>query len=360
MKVGENLDIPLIESDLGEVITDDALTEAFVAMIEEVRASDSSSYVTLKEEISKLEKLDVSNSANRTPLELFTIYESILRTSIELRKILNNFMQGVAQYDAIEYSFYYQGKRYTTDRIKAEWLVASQHSGLLRINLDKAVADLKKENVDSYRESINELFNKHYATYEAAITGTYKGEIGHRGALNYGHIAEAYESHIIKHHKAAHDIVNFLNSTTDTLTVAQKAYIGFASDADSVNYWSAHEGMTAAWQHIRETMGVQRGTVAGDILNIQVKSARKKDASIVRLAKFNTLKTGVQTYCKIISDEPAINVAKQLIGYMGEPVRKMATSIVNGITITDIADSFKHVNEVIDNCRQQKIKVWKI
>ena len=164
----------------------------------------------------------------------------------------------------------------------------------------------------------------------------------------------------MEHHKAAYDIVNFLNSTTDTLTVAQKAYIGFASDADSVNYWSTHEGMTAAWLHIREAMGVQRGTVAGDVLSRQVKSARKKDASIVRLASFNTLKTGVQTYCKIISDEPAINVAKQLIKYMGEPVRRIATTVINGVTITDVADSFKHINKVIDNYKQQKIKVWEM
>lgn len=362
MRIGKNLEVPIQDSDLEGAISNAELLDVFVQLVNEVRSSDSQQYQALKQGIMRLEQMDAKTQKNRTPAELFTIYEELKATSIQIRKLLNNFMTGVAQYDTINYAFYYKGKRYVTDEIKQEWLVASQSSGLLRVNLDKAVKDLEANVTDSYRSEISEIFNKHYATYEAAITGTYKGKggIGHTGALNYGHIAEAYEQHIMEDHPKAYDIVNFLNSSSEQLTTLEKAYIGFASETDSISYWTNHEGMYRAWQHIREAMGIQKGTVAGDVLSRQVKSARKKEASLVRLANFNTLKTGVETYCEIVNNDiPAIEVAQKLVKYMGEPVRKISAKVIDGISIEDDLSEWKTFNETIEQLRKQNISLWK-
>ena len=126
-----------------------------------------------------------------------------------------------------------------------------------------------------------------------------------------GHIAEAYEQHISEHHPAEYRVLNNLAKSGNSLTVLDKMMLNFESDVDAVTYWDAHEGITKAWMHIRNSLGTQRGTVAGDVGQMQVKQG-KTGAGRIRLARLNTLKEGIGVYCAIVSDEPVEDVALRI------------------------------------------------
>ena len=183
----------ITSADLESTLSLEDLTAVLIDIITEIRKNDNYGS-ELRSEIDKLNTY-ADKISNSTSLEdLFNAYESIQSTSIYLRKLLSQFIN-LEVYDKITYSFYYNGKRYETDSIDASWLTKSS-KGELKLKLYEAEKTLQEEVSDEYKEQVNHIFNRHYAIFLQAISGTYNGIIGRSGALNMGHIAEAYEQHI--------------------------------------------------------------------------------------------------------------------------------------------------------------------
>jgi hypothetical protein len=112
--------------------------------------------------------------------------------------------------------------------------------------------------------------------------------------LNKGYIAEAYEEHLAIHHTTAYNLFN----KSKSLSVLDKGIMITTAIEDissAGNWWASHESMSKAWSHITSSMGRQRGTVAGDVGRVQVKSGYSYSTygRKVRLASLATLKDGV-------------------------------------------------------------------
>ena len=329
-------------SDLENVITlEDLATYIKDNIIIPARAGNTS-LDELKAEIEKLKKYE-DLTKDSSIAELFGAYEQIQSTSMKLRKILGQFLS-IEVYKSIDYTFYYNGKQYHTSKIKADWLTKSKSTGELKLRLNAAVEDIQKEVSSTYRDRVNEIFNQHYAVYLAAIRGTYNGIIGRGGALNLGHIAEAYESHTAEHHPVEYRIMKNLETSSQELTVIDKAMIAYETETEAINYWANHEGIDMAWQHIRESLGTQRGTVAGDVGSTQVKQG-KTGASKIRLARLGTLQEGIISYTLILDEnvdpyEAALRIAK----YISEPVRQVSAKIIDGIKDEKVKQLFEDFN----------------
>ena len=329
-------------SDLENVITLEDLATYIKDNIIIPARTGNTSLDELKAEIEKLKKYK-DLTKNSSIAELFGAYEQIQSTSMKLRKILGQFLS-IEVYKSIDYTFYYNGKQYHTSKIKADWLTKSKSTGELKLRLNAAVEDIQKDISGTYRDRVNEIFNQHYAVYLAAIKGTYNGIIGRGGALNLGHIAEAYESHTAEHHPVEYRIMKNLETSSQELTVIDKAMIAYETETEAINYWANHEGIDMAWQHIRESLGTQRGTVAGDVGSTQVKQG-KTSASKIRLARLGTLQEGVISYSLILDEsvdpyEAALRIAK----YISEPVRQVSAKIIDGIKDEKVKQLFEEFN----------------
>ena len=338
----------ITSADLESTLSLEDLTAVLIDIITEIRKNDNYGS-ELRLEIDKLNKY-ADKISNSTSLEdLFNAYENIQSISMYLRKLLSQFIN-LEVYDKITYSFYYNGKRYETDNIDASWLTKSS-KGELKLKLYEAEKTLQEEASDEYKEQVNHIFNRHYAIFLQAISGTYNGIIGRSGALNMGHIAEAYEEHISEHHPKEYRVLNNLAKSGNSLTVLDKMMLNFESDVDAVTYWDAHEGITNAWMHIRNSLGTQRGTVAGDVGQMQVKQG-KTGAGRIRLARLNTLKEGIDAYCAIVSNEPVKDVALRIAKYISEPVRQTSSKIIDNIKDEKIRellneDNFKRAENIM-------------
>lgn len=271
---------------------------------------------------------------------LFYIYQNIQKTSMELRRLLSAFIN-LEVYDSINYSLYVKGQRVALEHLDLKWLSKSTSSGELKLKMAGALNALEEEVKDEYTEQVNKIFNHHYAVFLQAIQGTYNGTLG-KGALNIGHVAEAYESHIEEHHPQEYRVLNNISKSGADLSTLDKMMIAFAKDTDAVKYWDSHEGIGKAWIHIRNSLGTQRGTVAGDVGRMQVKQS--KDGSRIRLARFNTLQEGLTLYSAIIGEEPAETVAKKIAEYISEPVKQVSAQVIDNIKDEAIREEFKKTN----------------
>lgn len=328
------------------ILPKEDLVKYLCDIITEIRKNDLYGK-ELKEKIHEMEEYVGKVHAGMKASQLYPIYEKIQEASMELRKLLSDFIE-LDLYDGISYSIYYNGKRYAIDNLKQEWLTESRSSGELKLRLNAVEKELKDAIHDEYKQALAASFNKHYATFKAAIEGTYNGVIGRGGALNVGHIAEAFEAHSEEHHKREYSLLNNLFNSEEELTVADKMLIQYESEADAVNYWANHEGISAAWMHIRESLGTQRGTVAGDVLGRQVKQG-KSSASRIRLARLGTLQRGIEDYSAIIGDgnnnPPVEEVAERLAEYISEPMRQMSVKIIDNIALEDIKEEMYKLND---------------
>lgn len=339
---------------LDNIISIEDLTQILANIIRQIRSSNTS-LNTLKSNINKLQTYNNLNS-NDSVETLFNAYKQIQSTSIELRKILSNFIS-LEVYDSIDYAFYYNGQYYHTDKLELKWLTKISTTGELKLRLNTAVKELKTDVSNIYHERIREIFNQHYTMFYAAIEGTYKDKkgIGRGGALNKGHIAEAYELHIAEHHPVTYRAFKELKNPSSEITAADRAMISSEKEMDAITYWANHEGINTAWKHIRESLGTQRGTVAGDVGSTQVKSG-KTNANIIRLARFNTLKEGIESYTMILN--PNISpekVALQIAKYISEPVNKISSTIVDNITDQETQKIFQDFNSNI--IKQHMVKL---
>lgn len=263
---------------------------------------------------------------------------------MELRKVLNQFTS-IEIYDTIDYAFYYNGQQYYTDEIKAHWLTKSSKSGELKLRLNTATKELQQDVVDSYRNRIRDIFKYHQAVFSAAIEGTYRGIIGRGGALNRGHIAEAYEIHIAEHHPVEYLVLKGLKTPSNKITAIDQTMIAQEGKMNAVQYWANHEGISSAWEHVKEALGTQRGTVAGDVGSTQVKQG-KTGASRIRLARLNTLQEGIESYTMILNENiPPQEVALKIARYISEPVNKISSKIVDNITDEETKKIFQNFND---------------
>jgi hypothetical protein len=328
--------------DLENVISLDDLANYIKDNVIIPARAQNTSLDDFKSEIEKLKKYENLTKDSHIS-ELFEAYKQIQATSMKLRQILSQFL-AIEVYDSIDYAFYYNGKQYHTNKIDAAWLTKSKSTGELKLRLNAAAKDLGGDVGDIYKDRVNEIFNQHYAVYLAAIRGTYNGVIGRGGALNLGHIAEAYESHTAEHHPVEYRVMKNLESSTREMTIVDKAMVAYETETGAINYWANHEGIDAAWQHIRESLGTQRGTVAGDVGATQVKQG-KTGAGRIRLARLSTLQEGVESYTLILDEsvDPYV-AALRIAKYISEPVRQVSATIIDGIKDKEIQQLFQDFN----------------
>ena len=326
--------------DFDSVITLEDLTNILADIVGEIRAGDKTTQPLL-EEIEKLITLQ-NNLYNYKEEDkdygekgvemLFAVYEQTIKTSMQIRKLLAQRGIKLQEYNDISYSFYYKGMRYASDTIDLNWVRVGS-DGTLKLNIDKAVKDLKQQINSISQKQLQTIFQKHFEVYLAAIFGMYKGS----NRLNQGRVAEAFEAHLTEHHPNAFQYLNTLNTNS---VISKSLLVQFATEAGD-SYWAHHEDPNSAWAHIRGAMGNQRGTVAGDVGNRQVKSA-KDSGNQVKLSTLTNLKTGIKRYADILNpDIPCRDVALKLARYLTEPVKRneknLQAYIANKELSTDIS-----------------------
>lgn len=326
--------------DFDSVITLEDLTNILADIVGEIRAGDKTTQPLL-EEIEKL--ITLQNNLYNYKKEdkdygekgvemLFAVYEQTIKTSMQIRKLLAQRGIKLQEYNDISYSFYYKGTRYTSDTIDLNWIRVGS-DGTLKLNIDKAVKDLKQQINSISQKQLQAIFQKHFEVYLAAIFGMYKGS----SRLNQGRVAEAFEAHLTEHHPNAFQYLNTLNTNS---VISKSLLVQFATEAGD-SYWAHHEDPNSAWAHIRGAMGTQRGTVAGDVGNRQVKSA-KDSGNQVKLSTLTNLKTGIKRYADILNpDISCRDVALKLARYLTEPVKRneknLQAYIANKELSTDIS-----------------------
>lgn len=325
--------------DFDSVITLEDLTNILADIVGEIRAGDKTTQPLL-EEIEKLIALqdnlynykEDKDYGGEGVQMLFAVYEQSIKTSMQIRKLLAQRGIKLQEYNDISYSFYYKGTRYTSDTIDLNWIRVGS-DGTLKLNIDKAAKDLKQQINSISQKQLQAIFQKHFEVYLAAIFGMYKGS----NRLNQGRVAEAFEAHLTEHHPNAFQYLNTLNTNS---VISKSLLVQFATEAGD-SYWAHHEDPNSAWAHIRGAMGTQRGTVAGDVGNRQVKSA-KDSGGQVRLSTLTNLKTGIKRYADILNpDIPCRDVALKLARYLTEPVKRneknLQAYIANKELSTDIS-----------------------
>ena len=325
--------------DFDSVITLEDLTNVLADIVGEIRAGDKTTQPLL-EEIEKLIALQDNLYNYKEDKDyggagvqmLFAVYEQSIKTSMQIRKLLAQRGIKLQEYNDISYSFYYKGVRYTSDTIDLNWIRVGS-DGTLKLNIDKAVKDLKQQINSISQKQLQAIFQKHFEVYLAAIFGMYKGS----SRLNQGRVAEAFEAHLTEHHPNAFQYLNTLNTNS---VISKSLLVQFATEAGD-SYWARHEDPNSAWMHIRGAMGTQRGTVAGDVGNRQVKSA-KDSGDQVRLSTLTNLKTGIKRYADILNPEISCrDVALKLARYLTEPVKRneknLQAYIANKELSTDIS-----------------------
>lgn len=325
--------------DFDSVITLEDLTNILADIVGEIRAGDKTTQPLL-EEIEKLIALqdnlynykEDKDYGGEGVQMLFAVYEQSIKTSMQIRKLLAQRGIKLQEYNDISYSFYYKGTRYTSDTIDLNWIRVGS-DGTLKLNIDKAVKDLKQQINSISQKQLQAIFQKHFEVYLAAIFGMYKGS----SRLNQGRVAEAFEAHLTEHHPNAFQYLNTLNTNS---VISKSLLVQFATEAGD-SYWAHHEDPNSAWAHIRGAMGTQRGTVAGDVGNRQVKSA-KDSGNQVKLSTLTNLKTGIKRYADILNpDIPCRDVALKLARYLTEPVKRneknLQAYIANKELSTDIS-----------------------
>ena len=344
--------------DTSSMITIGDLTLYLVDLITDIRAHANGKYKKLVKEIKKLKSYEDEREefekASKDKVELFfNAYHQIITISLELRHLLSDVLD-LGDYDSIKYAVYYNGRRYKLDELKPEWMRVSSKNGLM-LNLSKATKGLKKEMADKYAGSVQEIFDNHYKSYLKMIKETYRGEktLGEKGSrITLGHVAEAYEEHLGEDHPAAYKV---LNSSVDEIikySSSVKAMTALRAIGDEKAQWPPHESVDSGWMHIKHSLGTQRGTVAGDVGQFQVKQAKDSSNATIRLARFSTLLDGIEIYSKILgngktnADIP--KVAYDLAQYLSEPVSEAAANTLNFTGGKEINNDIKALEKVLD------------
>lgn len=305
------------------VISLKELTSYIEKIINEIRSRNKDLDI-----YSKLDELqDVTKILDKTSFEdddetkklLLNANKRIQDISISLRKMLSEYLD-LEIYDSIEYTFYYNQERYHTENLDLSWLRVGS-KGTLKINLFRAVQDIKNK---VEQTTLQKQINNHYKIFLQAIAGTYKENTSYElgeGRINEGHVAQAFELHLLEHHK----------------NKQSSAGQQFIDIDDNLKIWSNHEKIDIAWAHIRAALGNQRGTVAADVGNTQVKAG--SDYAQLRLVTIPNLKRGISLYQQILApDIKSKDLAKKIAKYMSESIPKTKNNLLAYAASRDITE----------------------
>lgn len=318
------------------------LTDILTPMIADMR-SNNPHYNDIINDINLLVSYGNNLLSNNDLNVSYNIYKLTQKISLAIRRELSVFIPDMETYGQINYAFYYNGKRYSVDHLNLNWLLLDK-KGNLKINLDEIEKDFAEIANNKILNEINLKIEAHKTGFIKAIQGTYKGTLG-KGKVNMGHVAEAYEEHIMEHHTPTYQ---FLNSLQYSLLSGADKIIGSMPKDFGLEeniYWSNHESIGTTWKHIRNSLGTQRGTVAADVgskkissYGVQVKAGQKRIVQtkngqiefghILRLSSLNNLKQGILEYSKIFNPNiPVQEVAKSLAIFLSEPITKRAENL---------------------------------
>lgn len=364
-------------------------TTEFARIIKEIRASEpeAKQYQRLKELIGQLDKITpqlityrsaavglanaqgLGNNGSAeflSEMSMYNLYQQIQQIALELRKMLPN-LTASDKYDSIKYSFYYQNRIYYMDELRPEWLAAREkgRSGL-QVNLKKAAEDMDKELAGiantisgTIKLHILNMFEIHYKKFYAGIEGMYeqqnKHQIGGKGSrINRGHVAEAHERHLQEEHN---EIYRYATRSYSVNKLSRQEiqeahhFSSIFARTNQVKYFSQHEDVEHMWQHIRDSLGYQRSTVAGDVYERQVKQVKEGASnSWLRLTSYNNLKLGLTFFKEIFNlDIPAETVALKLALYMSDMFEedRELQKIVNYKVLPRIYTNKKNLEELL-------------
>ena len=309
---------------------------------------NSRSYATLYKLINSIDRINpYTINKNKGALYLFQIYKTIIKISMEIRRILPQFEVEVSQYSNIDYALYYKNQIYYTEHLKPEWLSATK--GGLMLRLAPAIKDIEKENQAAIQLTILDLFNQHYNLFLSTIENSYQRH--HNGktflqnqttTFNKGHVAEAHERHLQEHHLLLYQIAKNSNN----LLVNEQIENHINEMQKQNQEQSFHETASTIWkEHLLASLGYQRGTVAGDVNSTQVKQGQS--GSSLRLTKVGNLRTAIKTYSDLFnSDIPAEIVAKKIALYMSDITDKDIRTFINKDFFNEVLKKEPNFNKV--------------
>lgn len=346
------------------------LITAFTNMIIEIR-QNSINYKKLQsliEEINTINPYALNRNytahekyeKGQSALALFEVYKTIIKISMEIRKILPQFEVEVAQYNNIDYALYFKNQVYYTKQLKPEWLSATK-SGLV-LRLSPAIKELTKNLKNDYQLSILNAFNQHYNLFLNTIEDSYQRHHNGRSILknqdrtfNKGHVAEAHERHLQEHHNILYQAAKDKNIEPNN-RIQQHLDNMIIQNQQEV----FHETASTIWkQHMLASFGFQRGTVAGDVNSTQVKQGQS--GSSLRLTKIGNLRTAIKTYSDLFNpDIPAKTVATKIALYMSDITDKDIRTFVNKDFFNEVLKKEPDFNKVFKELEKHLDIVVKI
>lgn len=337
------------KADIADLINTQEAVNYLAEQIELIRTGqDGQEYDKLLKVLNKLNRyrrylrpVEKWGVRTRKASSLFNAYKAMIQASLELRRILATKFKLIEPYDTIQYAIYYKGKRYFLESLKPAYLRVTS-AGNLNLNLRKAVND-----ITNYAQNAmtNDAINQHYGIYQTFIEKTYNGTIGKGGSLNYGHISQAFESHLSEHHTTIYQQWLKSQSQGANPITGENQIENLSKELQATTYWGEHEDPTVGWIHVRHTFGQLRGTVGGDVSQVQVKSAQG-DSVDLQLMSLDTLRDGLKVFGPILDKENYPDskiVAKNIIMYLTERPSNMSVNVINNITNENIDASLEKI-----------------
>lgn len=318
-----------------EYISLGELIQACTAMVEEIRSnSNAATYTKLIDDINELQNIDLTLiNKNSSIGTLLKAYKQIIAVSIDFRQLLINYDIEVAQYNSISYAIYYQEQIQYAEDLKPEWLSVTKRGLMLNLrNASEALQESLKNDINAEAKAkILELLSNHYSLFLSYIEGMYrqqnKHEFGDSGShINRGHVAEAHERHLQETHIS---IYNAAKVSNIEMLGSIEGQIKEMEQLNNQKNW--HENAEKAWQHVRDSLGFQRGTVAGDVNGVQVKQVKKDStSSSLRLSSFQNLRRGIQSYSDLLNPEVSASiVGARMAIYMADPMEAKMGILLN-------------------------------
>ena len=298
--------------------------------------NSSSNYKELKRNIKNLKGYmkDLTQIENAS-----FVYHQLITISLQIRQLLSDLIPEEQQYSNVGYAFYYKGKRYYTGTIDNSWLTVRGVEGQkeLYISLARAVKDIEKAIQKTIYVEINEVFSQHYNLYKQYIEGMYQQQNKHEVGdlkLNYGHIAEAHEWHLQDKHKELYNksLINDYNNISDLrsaqLTSEERTMLDKMKKCQRIG---EEMGPYEAWSYIHSAMGTQRGTVAGDARQAQVKQVKEdgKSSTSLSLSTLSNLLLGFNIYSGIFTNKDSRLVATEIAMYIASFLDNRIAAPVN-------------------------------
>lgn len=349
---------------MAEIISLGDLIQILSEIISNIRTTESGTYQELQQNIDELQEIHFrrANKSNKIG-DMFNAYEKIIAVSIKLRKLLTTYDIQLSQYNQLDYALYFKGERYYAST--ADIATAVQYGGLrvtksgLMIDLKKITESLQQDIKNDCRQALFDAFSEHYKSFLGYASGMYwkqnKSQFGVPPAeINLGHVAEAHERHLQEHHSTLFRLsTNKELTPSDLLTARLEEFKQQTTEA----HW--HEGAESVWDHIRASLGYQRGTVAGDVNATQVKQVKEGGAgSTLRLSSIANLKLGIKMYSAIFnSDIPVQQVASGIAIYISDILDNNARTSLNRYILPKILKDDFNIDHFLDQYSNIQINI---